>query len=118
MPPQVAQTFSRYDIAAKVLRRLGVCGEAEKPSSVAARPIVDGYEALYAEIDWQGEAPWDIDLAPRRVQNAVTNILAARFSPDRKGGPQQVAAERVAWMQFYKANALAPSYWTIQGEFS
>jgi hypothetical protein len=118
MPPQVSQTFSRYDLAAKVLRRLGVCGEAEDPSQEAAASIIDGFEALYMEIDWNGEAPWDIDLVPRRLQDSLTNILVARFSPDKKGGGMMSNDEIRAWTRFYYVNALRPSYWPIQIEAS
>lgn len=110
-------TFSRQDAARLALRKLGVCGLFEEPDAESSAKAVDAYEALYAEIDWRGIAPWPIDFAPRRVQNGVVLLLTARLRPDFKGGAFSEAEEAQGWRVLNAANSPAASWKPVVSVF-
>jgi hypothetical protein len=117
MPYQPAETVSRQQIAARVLRRLGITGNAADPSADDAARIVEGYEALYQEIDWRGTAPFPIDLTPARISNGLVTILCARYRPDFKGGVFDQGEENQGWRLFNAANYTPASWAPVQATY-
>lgn len=83
-------TFTKADVAQRILEALGVLGAGQSPSAEDQNRVEERLQSEYDKLRSRGRAPWPITAVPDSALNDLVDFVAPRCASLFRVGPQQL----------------------------